>query len=39
MEFPAEPFKVKVVEKVKRTTREERDRMLRAAGFNVFNLY
>jgi len=38
MKFPAEPFKIKVVEKVKRTTREERDRLLRAAGFNVFNL-
>ncbi len=38
MEFPAEPFKIKVVEKVKRTTREERDRLLRAGGFNVFNL-
>jgi tyrosine phenol-lyase len=38
MEFPAEPFKIKVVEKVKRTTREERDRLLRAGGFNVFSL-
>ncbi len=38
MQFPAEPFKIKVVEKVKRTTREERDRLLREGGFNVFNL-
>lgn len=38
MEFPSEPFKIKVVERIKKTTREERDRLIREAGFNVFNL-
>jgi len=38
MEFPAEPFRVKVVEPVRRTTREERDRLIREAGYNVFAL-
>ncbi len=38
MEFPSEPFRIKVVEKVKKTSREERDRLIREAGYNVFNL-
>lgn len=38
MQFPAEPFKIKVVEPIKKTTREERDQLIREAGFNVFNL-
>ncbi|MBC7186831.1 MAG: tryptophanase [Calditrichaeota bacterium] len=38
MEQLFEPFKIKVVEPIKRTTREERDRLLRDAGLNVFNL-
>ncbi len=38
MQFPAEPFRIKVVERIKKTTREERDRLIREAGFNVFNL-
>ncbi|HOC25153.1 MAG TPA: tryptophanase [bacterium] len=38
MEFPAEPFRVKVVEPVRRTTREERDRLIHEAGYNVFAL-
>ncbi|MCR4439719.1 MAG: tryptophanase [bacterium] len=38
MEQLFEPFKIKVVEPIKRTTREERDRLLRQAGLNVFNL-
>ena len=33
-----EPFKIKSVEPIRLTTREERDRNLRAAGFNVFLL-
>ncbi|MFQ5770238.1 MAG: tryptophanase [bacterium] len=38
MEFPSEPFKIKVIEKVKTTTRKERDELLQQSGFNVFNL-
>lgn len=38
MRFPAEPFRIKVVEPVRKTTREQRDRLIRDAGFNVFRL-
>ena len=38
MNFPFEPFRIKVVEPVKRTTREERDRLLREAGYNLFHV-
>ncbi len=38
MEFPAEPFKIKVVEPLKMCTREEREGLIREVGFNVFNL-
>ncbi|MBN2356036.1 tryptophanase [candidate division KSB1 bacterium] len=38
MQFPAEPFKIKVVEPIKKTTRDQRDHLIRKAGFNVFNL-
>lgn len=38
MQFPSEPFKIKVVERIKKTTREERDRLIRKAGFNIFNI-
>ena len=38
MRFPAEPFKIKVVEHIQKTTREERDRLVHQAGFNVFNI-
>lgn len=38
MYFPAEPFKIKVVEPIKKTTRAQRDRLIHKAGFNVFNL-
>jgi len=38
MEFPAEPFRIKVVERVKRTTREERERKIAEAGYNLFSL-
>ncbi len=35
---PVEPFRIKMVESLSRTTRPERDKLLRAAGFNVFGL-
>ena len=38
MEFPIEPFKIKVVEKIRRISREERERILEDAGYNVFNI-
>jgi len=38
MRFPSEPFKIKVVEPIRRTTREERDRLLRQAGYNLFHV-
>lgn len=38
MLFPPEPFRIKVVEPLRKTTPEERDRLIREAGFNVFNL-
>ncbi len=34
-----EPFKIKVVEPIRMTTREYREEMLRKAGFNVFSLH
>lgn len=38
MEFPSEPFKIKVVERLQKTSREERDRLIREAGYNVFRI-
>ena len=38
MRFPSEPFKIKVVEPIKRTTREERARLLKEAGYNLFHV-
>jgi tryptophanase len=36
--FPLEPFRIKVVEPVRRTTRAERERILADAGYNLFNV-
>lgn len=38
MERPIEPFKIKMVEPVRMIGCEERDRIIREAGFNVFNI-
>jgi tyrosine phenol-lyase len=35
---PAEPFRIKTVERIKLTTRREREAILKEAGFNVFNI-
>jgi len=34
--FPVEPFKIKVVEPIRQTTRTEREEILRRAGYNLF---
>ncbi|HVP91053.1 MAG TPA: tryptophanase [Terriglobales bacterium] len=38
LKAPVEPFRIKVVEPIRSTTRKERDALLRQAGFNVFGL-
>ncbi|MGF7184911.1 tyrosine phenol-lyase [Desulfitispora alkaliphila] len=37
--YPAEPYKIKVVEPLKITTKEERKRAMEEAGYNTFLLY
>lgn len=36
--YPAEPFRIKSVEPVKMSSREERERMIKEAGYNTFLL-
>src|SRR5437762_6544627 len=36
MRFPAEPFRIRVVEPLRRVSREERERLIREAGLNIF---
>ncbi|NLI65484.1 MAG: tyrosine phenol-lyase, partial [Tissierellia bacterium] len=36
IKYPAEPFRIKAVETVKMNTREEREKIIRKAGFNTF---
>lgn len=38
MDFSAEPFKIKVVEPLKMSTREERARLIKSTGYNLFGL-
>lgn len=38
MKFPAEPFRIKVVEPIKNTTRREREQLIKDAGYNIFLL-
>ncbi len=36
--IPVEPYRIKMVELLRRTTREEREKVLQKAGFNIFNI-
>lgn len=36
MKFPSEPFKIKVVERIRTTTPSEREEILKKAGYNLF---
>lgn len=38
MKFPAEPFRIKAVERIRQTTPAERERYLKQAGYNVFSI-
>lgn len=37
-QMPPEPFRIKVIEKIRRTSRPERERLLQASGYNLFRL-
>ncbi len=36
MEFPSEPFKIKSIERIRKTTTAEREEILKVAGYNLF---
>lgn len=38
MNYPYEPYRIKVVEPIRTTNREERCRLLHDAGYNLFQL-
>src|SRR5512143_3545916 len=38
MRLPAEPFRIKVVEPLRRVSREERERLILEAGLNIFTV-
>ncbi|MBC7360893.1 MAG: tryptophanase [Candidatus Aminicenantes bacterium] len=38
MKSPVEPFRIKSIERIKLTSRREREAILQEAGFNVFNI-
>ncbi len=38
LDFPIEPYRIKVVEPIKMTTREERELSIQRAHFNIFNV-
>ena len=38
MEYTAEPFRIKAVETVKMISREEREKVIKEAGYNTFLL-
>jgi tryptophanase len=37
--YPPEPFRIKVVEPIRRTTRTEREQIIKAARYNVFKVH
>ena len=36
--YPDEPFRIKVVEPIRRTTRAEREQIIKAARYNIFKV-
>ena len=36
--YPPEPFRIKTVESIRKISREERESLLKAAGYNIFGL-
>ena len=38
VDFPAEPFRIKSIEPIKRISRDEREKYIRNAKFNIFKV-